>query len=454
MWCSSPPSWGLGETVVQGAVNPDEFYVYKPALRAGKQADRAAQSRRQGRQDGVRARRQRRRASRPSRCRRPTGSASASSDAGSRVARAPGAHHRAALRPADGHRMGQGWRQRRDLHSAGAARRRCRAAPAARIQRYTLKTRSTVLVDRPQHRPAHRRRTRRASSATSARWRACSPGDVLVAEMTDPDWEPVMKRAAAIVTNRGGRTCHAAIIARELGIPAVVGCGEATSAFATARRSPSRVPRAIPATYTRACSTIERQQIELDALPKIPRQDHDERRQSRPRLRLRHYAASRRRARAPGVHHQPHDRRASEGAARIRSARPSSCRRESARRWPATPIRSASTSTSSPRASRRSPQPLPRKPVIVRLSDFKSNEYANLIGGARYEPHEENPMLGFRGAVALCRRGLPTLLRARMPGAEAGARRHGTGATCRSWCRSCVRSRRRGRSPSCSLPTA
>ena len=71
-------------------------------------------------------------------------------------------------------------------------------------------------------------RARRASSATSGRWRASQPGDVLVADMTDPDWEPVMKRAAAIVTNRGGRTCHAAIIARELGIPAVVGCGDAT----------------------------------------------------------------------------------------------------------------------------------------------------------------------------------------------------------------------------------
>ena len=89
--------------------------------------------------------------------------------------------------------------------------------------------------------------------------------------MTDPDWEPVMKRAAAIVTNRGGRTCHAAIIARELGIPAVVGCGDATSAHSRrARRSPSPAPRATPATSTRACSTIEQQQIELDALPQIP----------------------------------------------------------------------------------------------------------------------------------------------------------------------------------------
>ena len=79
-----------------------------------------------------------------------------------------------------------------------------------------------------QHRPAHRRRPRARDTRRPPRWRASQHGDVLVTDMTDPDWEPVMKRAAAIVTNRGGRTCHAAIIARELGIPAVVGCGEAT----------------------------------------------------------------------------------------------------------------------------------------------------------------------------------------------------------------------------------
>ena len=92
------------------------------------------------------------------------------------------------------------------------------------------------------------------------------PGDVLVADMTDPDWEPVMKRAAAIVTNRGGRTCHAAIIARELGIPAVVGCGDATDALTDgARRHRVAAPRATPATSTTACSSSSVTDVELGA---------------------------------------------------------------------------------------------------------------------------------------------------------------------------------------------
>ena len=146
-------------------------------------------------------------------------------------------------------------------------------------------------------------------------------GDVLVADMTDPDWEPVMKRAAAIVTNRGGRTCHAAIIARELGIPAVVGCGDATETIREgARRSPCRAPKATPASSTTARCRSSSKLLELDSLPPIPTQDHDERRQPGPRVRLRRHPAPGRRPRAAGVHHQPHDRRASARAARIRPA--------------------------------------------------------------------------------------------------------------------------------------
>ena len=157
-------------------------------------------------------------------------------------------------------------------------------------------------------------------------------GDVLVADMTDPDWEPVMKRAAAIVTNRGGRTCHAAIIARELGIPAVVGCGDATE---TIREG---------AEITVSCAEGDTGFVYEGALPfeqKMHRarraaadsdQDHDERRQSGPRVRLRRHSAPGRRPRAPGVHHQPHDRRASARAARVRPAARRTCSRRSAAR--------------------------------------------------------------------------------------------------------------------------
>ena len=226
------------------------------------------------------------------------------------------------------------------------------------------------------------------------------PGDVLVADMTDPDWEPVMKRAAAIVTNRGGRTCHAAIIARELGMPAVVGCGDATDAIAEGQEVTVSCAEGDTGYVYEGLLEFERKQIELDAMPHDARQDHDERRQPGPRLRFRracpHHGVGLARLefiinRMIGVHPRAllEFDRAGRRTAGSRFAR----------RWPATPIRSASTSTSSPRASRRSPPRLRPQPVIVRLSDFKSNEYANLIGGARYEPHEENPMLGFRGAA-------------------------------------------------------
>ncbi len=166
-------------------------------------------------------------ACRPSTCRRPSGGASASSDADivalARQALIIEEHYG---RPMD-IEWGTDGATRQDLHPAGAPRDGAEPRrphhPALLPQGPLARAR-----DRPQHRPAHRRRHRRASSGTPREMARVQTGDVLVADMTDPDWEPVMKRAAAIVTNRGGRTCHAAIIARELGIPAVVGCGDAT----------------------------------------------------------------------------------------------------------------------------------------------------------------------------------------------------------------------------------
>jgi pyruvate,water dikinase len=210
------------------------------------------------------------------------------------------------------------------------------------------------------------------------------PGDVIVSDMTDPDWEPVMKRAAAIVTNRGGRTCHAAIIARELGIPAVVGCGDATRI----RMVPVTVSCAEgDVARTRACLTSSssgsnrRCRLPVKLMMNVGNPD---------RAFTSRISAPRRRPGPPRVHHQPHDRRA-PGDARVRAPAASS---EDPAADGAHTTRRFVGRLAEASADRRGTA----RPVIVRLSDFKSNEYANLIGGKQYEPHEENPMLGFRGA--------------------------------------------------------
>jgi pyruvate,water dikinase len=219
-------SYGLGETVVQGAVNPDEFYVHKPMLAAGK----PAVIRRSLGSKMIRMEFLGQVAS--------AGAASSTvdvtdvdrhrfslTDAGARTGPLRD-DHRAALRPPDGHRMGQGWHRRQALHPAGASGNR-------EVSRNGM----TQQKIPPQAVQQGARRGRaigqKIGAARCASSRAIADGqgaagDVLVTDMTDPNWEPVMKRAAAIVTNRGGRTCHAAIIARELGIPAIVGCGDAT----------------------------------------------------------------------------------------------------------------------------------------------------------------------------------------------------------------------------------
>lgn len=224
------------------------------------------------------------------------------------------------------------------------------------------------------------------------------PGDVLVSDMTDPDWEPVMKRAAAIVTNRGGRTCHAAIIARELGIPAVVGCGDATKEIKNGDEVTVSCAEGDTGFIYEGLLPFERVEMGVQTMPELPIKvmlnvGNPERAfsfQSVPnsgvglaRLEflisntigihpkallqfddikdkeLKKYIAEKTAAYASPVEY--YVERLKEGVATIAAAF-----------YP--------------------------KPVIVRLSDFKSNEYANLTGGSLYEPHEENPMLGFRGA--------------------------------------------------------
>src|SRR5215469_6473393 len=222
-------------------------------------------------------------------------------------------------------------------------------------------------------------------------------GDVLVADMTDPDWEPVMKRAAAIVTNRGGRTCHAAIIARELGIPAVVGCGDATQRIREGQEVTVSCAEGDTGHVYEGLLEFERKQIELDSLPKIP-------------VKIMMNVGNPDRAfdfasipnhgvglarlefiinRMIGVHPRAlleFDRLDGELQDQIRS-------QMAGYSDPVGFYVEKLSEGIAQIAAAFAPEP-----VIVRLSDFKSNEYANLIGGARYEPHEENPMLGFRGA--------------------------------------------------------
>ena len=222
-------------------------------------------------------------------------------------------------------------------------------------------------------------------------------GDVLVAEMTDPDWEPVMKRAAAIVTNRGGRTCHAAIIARELGIPAVVGCGDATRVLRDGDEVTVSCAEGDTGHVYEGLLPIEVVDVALDRMPPSP--THIMMNVGNPELafefqRLPNEGVGLARLefiinRNVGIHPK---------ALLELDRQPRELAREIATRVAGYPsaiefyIQKIVEGVATIAAAF-----FPKK-VIVRLSDFKSNEYSNLLGGDRYEPHEENPMLGFRGA--------------------------------------------------------
>src|ERR1700749_3778808 len=260
-------SYGLGETVVQGPVNPDEFYVYKPALRAGRRAI----------------------------VRKNIGGNSIKmvyADAGSkeRVRTVDVAHadrHRFSLTEADitelakqalviedhyGAPMDIEWGKDGStgkIYILQARPETVQSRAGRTIQRYTLKSRSKVLTSGrsigQRIGAGHARIIRDVREMSRVR-----AGDVLVADMTDPDWEPVMKRASAIVTNRGGRTCHAAIIARELGIPAVVGCGSATTAVKEGQAVTVSCAEGDTGYVYDGMLEYDQRTIEMDAMPPIP----------------------------------------------------------------------------------------------------------------------------------------------------------------------------------------
>jgi pyruvate, water dikinase len=260
-------SYGLGETVVQGAVNPDEFYLHKPGLRSGRPAVLR-------RNLGAKAIKM---------VYAPAGSA----DRVQTVEVSPSDRQRFSITDADATLLGRQaltieqhygcpmdieWGKdgaTGEIYILQARPETVQSRAGRSIQRFTLKGRGSVL--------AQGRSIGQRIGAGPARIihdvkdiERVQPGDVLVADMTDPDWEPVMKRAAAIVTNRGGRTCHAAIIARELGVPAVVGCGDATTAIKEG--TPVTVSCAEGDTGYVFAGRLDydMQQVELDTLPAAP----------------------------------------------------------------------------------------------------------------------------------------------------------------------------------------
>jgi len=388
-------SWGLGETVVQGAVNPDEFYVYKPALRAGKLAILR-------RNLGGKAVKM-------------VYAPGASTERVQTVAVPAADRRRFCLSDADivtlarqaliieehyGRPMDIEWA--RDGASGAifilqARPETVQSRSGRTIQRYALKDRSRVLATGRsigQRIGAGAARVIREASEMAR----VQNGDVLVADMTDPDWEPVMKRAAAIVTNRGGRTCHAAIIARELGVPAVVGCGDATQRIREGQEVTVSCAEGDTGYVYEGLLQFERKQIELGALPKIPVKimmnvGNPER--AFDFANIPHHGVGLARLefiinRMIGVHPRAlleFERLDGELQEQIRAQMAGY----------ASPVGFYVEKLAEGIAQIAAA--FAPEPVIVRLSDFKSNEYANLIGGSRYEPQEENPMLGFRGAA-------------------------------------------------------
>ncbi|MES3013137.1 MAG: phosphoenolpyruvate synthase, partial [Pseudomonadota bacterium] len=392
-------SYGLGETVVQGAVNPDEFYVHKPSLAAGKMAI----------------------------IRRNLGSklikmvfTSADEKAASgklvkTVDTVPEVRNRYSLSDADvaelaryalvieqhyGRPMDIEWgRDGGDglLYILQARPETVKSQTEGKAeQRYRLRGQGTVLAEgRAIGQKIGTGPVRIVHSL--AEMDQVQPGDVLVTDMTDPNWEPVMKRASAIVTNRGGRTCHAAIIARELGIPAVVGCGDATEVLQAG------------ALVTVACSEgdtgfiydglleTEISEVQRGELPYCPIKIMMN--VGNPQLAFEF-------AQMPN---------SGVGLARLEFIINNNIgvHPKAILDYPNVDgdlkkaVESVARGHASPRAFyvdkltegiATIAAAFWPKPVIVRLSDFKSNEYKKLIGGSRYEPEEENPMLGFRGA--------------------------------------------------------
>jgi len=389
-------AYGLGETVVQGQVNPDEFYVYKRALKEGKKAilrrGLGSKAVKMIYSDGNQAGSSVKTIDVPETDRRKFSISDAEVEELARYAMIVEAHYK---RPMDIEWGRDGMDGK--LYILQARPETVKASEKVdTLRRYRLKERSEVLTTgRAIGQRIGSGQVRMVKNASEMD--RVKQGDVLVTDMTDPDWEPVMKRAAAIVTNRGGRTCHAAIIARELGIPAVVGCGDATEVLKDGKPVTVSCAEGDTGFVYRGILETEIIDLSLASMPKAPVKITMN--VGNPEL-----AFEFQRLPNEGV-----------GLARLEFiiARMIGVHPKAVLAYPDL---SADLKVAVEEHSAGYPDPVTfyveklvegvatlgaafwPKPVIVRLSDFKSNEYSSLTGGARYEPREENPMLGFRGA--------------------------------------------------------
>jgi pyruvate,water dikinase len=389
-------SYGLGETVVQGAVNPDEFYVHKPTFEAG----------------------------RPAILRRNLGSKAikmvyaGGGETGKSVETVkvdPEDRNRFSLSDAEIAELTQQaiiiekhyqrpmdieWAKDGDdgkIYIVQARPETVKSRSAAHVmERYLLKEKGAVIVEGRSI--GHRIGNGPVRVVTSIHeMDRVQDGDVLVTDMTDPDWEPVMKRAAAIVTDRGGRTCHAAIIARELGIPAVVGCGNATEILNEGQDVTVSCAEGDTGLIYEGRLAFELRENSVESMPPLPfkimmnvgNPDRAFDFQALPNegvgLARLEFIINR----MIGVH----PKALLNFDSLPRDIKQTVEKRISGYASPVDFYVDKLVEGISTLAAAFSP-----KRVIVRLSDFKSNEYANLIGGTLYEPDEENPMLGFRGA--------------------------------------------------------
>ena len=391
-------SYGLGETVVQGAVNPDEFYVHKPTLKAGK----------------------------PAILRKNMGSKlikmifTAEAVAGKSVQTVDVdeaerkqfsindaeitelAQYALIIEQHYGRPMDIEWGRdgvdgKLYILQARPETVKSQEDRSKTLRRYRIEQKSAVLAEgRAIGQKVGQGKVRLIKDASEMD--VVQPGDVLVTDMTDPDWEPVMKRAAAIVTNRGGRTCHAAIIARELGIPAVVGSGNATEVLQNGQEVTVSCAEGDTGLIYEGLPKVEVIDLALDNMPEAPAKimmnvGNPELAFSFSGLPNEGIGLARMEFiinRQIGIHPKAlleFDQQDSELKQTI-SDRIAGY---------ASPV-AFYVDKIAEGVSTLAASVYPKK-VIVRMSDFKSNEYANLIGGNLYEPHEENPMLGFRGAA-------------------------------------------------------
>ncbi|HAC33107.1 MAG TPA: phosphoenolpyruvate synthase [Gammaproteobacteria bacterium] len=389
-------AYGLGETVVQGSVNPDEFYVHKPTLAAGRPAIL-----------------RRTRGSKAVKMVYGESASAGKSTVNTEVDRADQlrfcindgqvealARQALLIEEHYGRPMDIEWGldgEDGQLYILQARPETVKGRSDSQVlRRYSLKEQGTVLVRGRSVGQSIGVGTVRVI-ASAAEMDALQPGEILVTDMTDPDWEPVMKRAAAIVTNRGGRTCHAAIIARELGVPAVVGCGDATEVLTNGQQVTVSCAEGDTGRIYEGALNNEVTEVALDRMPEPPTKimmnvGNPERAFDYASLPHAGVGLARQEFlinRVIGVHPKALINYDQQSPALQRTIDEIIAGYESPTDFFVEKLAEGIATLGAAFAPHN---------VIVRMSDFKSNEYANLLGGEAYEPEEENPMLGFRGA--------------------------------------------------------